>query len=93
MVGTGTQIGEQLIERYKDEPVLAIAWTIQDIKTAERNMMKIKELSDDDCIEIMKGISMKHDATMGVNWDVICDHIEEYVKQIYPQAHHKWLHL
>ena len=90
MVGTGTQVGEQLTERYKDKPVLAIAWTIQDIRWCERNNMGIVKLTDEDCIEIMKGISMKHDPTMGVNWDVIYDHIEEYVKQIYPQAYHEW---
>lgn len=90
MVGTGKQVGEHITERYKDAPVLAIAWTVDDIKWYERDELKIHPLTDDDCLEIMRSIDMNHDANLGVNWDVIKSAIIDYTKQIYPDSYYEW---
>lgn len=92
MVGTGKQVGEQITGRYKDAPVLAIAWTVDDIRHCERDMVKIHSLTDDDCLEIMRDIYMNHDANIGINWDVIESAIIEYVERTYPDSFHEWSH-
>jgi len=51
------------IEIADDE--IAIIWSVEDIKT------QCPWLSDDDAYEVLCRLDQKHDATIGINWDVI----------------------
>ena len=51
------------IEIADDE--IAIIWSVEDIKT------QCPWLSDDDAYEVLCRLDQKHDASIGINWDVI----------------------
>ena len=51
------------IEIADDE--IAIIWSVEDIKT------QCPWLSDDDAYEVLCRLDHKHDASIGINWDVI----------------------
>lgn len=53
----------QKIEIADDE--IAIIWSVEDIKT------QCPWLSDEDAYEVLCRLDHKHDATIGINWDVI----------------------
>ena len=51
-----------------------IRWYAEDIKyCAQDNEI---ELTDKECIEILESLKKNHDATIGINWDVILCEIE-----------------
>lgn len=53
------------------EPRVAIWWDLEDIRNqAHNNDMKI---SDAHALEILNALPMEHDATIGINWEVIDD--------------------
>jgi len=51
------------IEIADDE--IAIIWSVEDIKT------QCPWLNDDDAYEVLCRLDQKHDASIGINWDVI----------------------
>lgn len=47
------------------EGQIAIIWSIEDV------LMQCPWLSDDDAQEVLYNLEHKHDASIGINWDVI----------------------
>lgn len=56
---------------------ISIIWSIDDIK--ERDDQGL--LTDNDCKIILQCIKHNHDASIGINWDVIDVHIENYLSE------------
>jgi hypothetical protein len=44
---------------------IAITWGIEDVKEVA------KDLTDTECRQVLRLVKNKHDATIGVNWDVL----------------------
>jgi hypothetical protein len=44
---------------------IAITWSIEDVKEVA------SDLSDDECRQVLQLAKDKHDATIGINWDVL----------------------
>jgi len=44
-----------------------------------KNRKQENKLTDDECRDILYRLLHKHDATIGVSWDVIDAHIEHYL--------------
>ena len=63
---------EKLQKRQdQDEEICSIIWCEEDVRgTAE------EDLSDEQVKNIMFAMERCHDATIGINWDVITCHIE-----------------
>lgn len=65
-----------------------LSWHIDDIRQ-EFEALQDNEyylnvtLTDTDCRKILRDIKLNHDATCGVNWDVIRDYIESYISDTY----------
>ena len=57
------------------------SWAVEDIHCCIRNKDMDVEVSDEEAAEILGWIEMKHDASIGINWDVIEYYIEEFVKE------------
>ena len=55
--------GLDTVEITDDE--IAIIWSVEDIKT------QCPWLSDEDAYEVLCRLDHKHDASIGINWDVI----------------------
>lgn len=56
---------------------IKLSWSYLDVKG--RAKQTDITLSDNDCREILQIIDRRHDASIGVNWDVIDSHIDEYI--------------
>ena len=57
-----------------EQPLLAVIWSKDDIKHA----LKRARISDVDGRQLFSLIEAEHDATIGVNWDVIEYHAQHY---------------
>jgi len=55
--------GLDTVEITDDE--IAIIWSVEDVKT------HCPWLSDDDAYEVLCRLDHKHDASIGINWDII----------------------
>lgn len=63
---------------YTSENSIAIIWCIDDVRTVIEDYEKTVELTDDECMEVLKYCLNKHDANYGMSWDNISwaiDHI------------------
>ena len=61
-------------EFYDQETQIAIPWSIEDIKKDR------PDLTDEECLDVLFVIKEKHDANIGINWEVL----EYYADTIYP---------
>ena len=61
----------------EDETGISIRWTIDDVRT------QCSALDDDEAMEVLSYIERHHDATIGVNWDVI----DSAIEHLYPEKH------
>ena len=50
---------------YDNSNSIAIIWCIDDVKSIR------PDLSDDECMEVLRYEDSKHDASMGVSWDTL----------------------
>jgi hypothetical protein len=67
---------KERLERIRKGESIAIFWGFEDI-LGEAKEMGIK-LTKEQAKEILQEIDMRHDATIGVNWDVLRVYIENY---------------
>ena len=65
----------------KNGDTIAIYWDIDDVKATAWNMRECINLTDDMARNILADIDRRHDACIGVSWDVIETHIELYLER------------
>lgn len=51
---------------------ISITWHIEDVKSLDES------LTDQDAKEILQYVNRRHDATIGVNWDMIQSCVNEW---------------
>mgnify|MGYP003345091425 FL=1 len=57
------------IIQVNGNPVIQDQWDASDIESVAENMEV--ELTEDQILEVMEIIARRHDANIGINWDVI----------------------
>jgi len=62
---------DQTREQLEKEGYIAIYWHIEDVKEVR------PDLSDEQCRELLEHCKDNHDATIGINWDVISTHAQD----------------
>ncbi|EME5720392.1 hypothetical protein VY358_004554 [Escherichia coli] len=67
MFGTANEIIEKLENYPEDEPLLMVMWHKEDVGEVR------PDLTDKQYVQVMRIIKERHDASVGVNWDVIYD--------------------
>lgn len=60
---------------------ISIVWDIDDVKTCGE-LVGFDNLTDEQCSEILEIVEDEHDATIGVNFDVIGIKIQEYMSEL-----------
>jgi hypothetical protein len=59
--------------------VISIKWSTEDVLwQAEQMDLKLTEDQADDILDTLEA---RHDASVGINWDVISFHIENYLNK------------
>ena len=71
---------EQMVEKEFADCCM-VSWHVEDIHCCIEDREMDVEVSDKEAAEILEWIERKHDANIGVNWDVIEYYIEEFVKE------------
>ena len=61
IITTDDQTHATLAERRE----VAIIWCLEDVKEVR------PDLDDDQCWQVLQNVKRHHDATIGVNWDVL----------------------
>ena len=61
---------------YNENNSIRIIWCIEDIKH-----LTDTPLTDDECMSILKKVECKHDASIGINWDVLEYYVDEYLEE------------
>jgi hypothetical protein len=66
----------RLIQGHDDEWVLRDEWGIEDIRNVDDSE---HDLTDEDCLNIMRVAETAFDCNIGLNWDSIASAIEFYI--------------
>lgn len=53
------------VDTYDPNTMIAIFWSIEDVKSLR------PALTDEQCMEVLQMCKAKHDACIGINWEVI----------------------
>ena len=61
---------------YNETNSIAIIWEIADVRRVIEDYKMSINLSDEECLDVLRYIDRKHDAEFGVNWDTILYTIE-----------------
>lgn len=61
---------------FNPERQIAITWDIDDVKSVR------PDLTDEECMAVLQEAKDNHDATIGINWDVLAAWAEE----LYPRS-------
>ena len=60
------------------EKEITITWHSDDVLDRAKNINI--DITEQQAIDILQSIKSNHDASLGINWDVIDSHIESYIK-------------
>jgi hypothetical protein len=55
----------EIVEADESLGIISIKWSIDDVKEVR------PDLTDDECLDVLTRVHDKHDANVGVNWDII----------------------
>ena len=71
-----------------DDDTISLEWTTDDVKMQLKNRKQESKLTTDECRYVLKLMLDKHDATIGVSWDVMDVYIDKVIedKNIKEQA-------
>ena len=61
----------------EDSEWIHCSWHVDDIKSRDED----DELTEDECREILHWMKRKHDANIGINWDVIDCYIDMFKRE------------
>jgi hypothetical protein len=67
-------------EEFKDELAgdsINITWGISDVQDVYRDSNPNKELTDEEARDILSELERKHDASIGISWDVIQVYVDD----------------
>ena len=64
-----------------DKDTISLEWETEDIKQRLQERGEENKLTTDDCRFVLSLMLDKHDATIGINWDVMDEYIDRVIKQ------------
>lgn len=76
IMGNDVELAESFLkseENRKDR--IDSSWWIDDVKSLDES------LTDEQCREILQAVNNNHDATVGINWDVLQAEIDSYKEE------------
>ena len=62
---------------------IAIKWSTEDVLWQAEQLDL--ELTEDQADDILESLENRHDASVGINWDVISFHIENFLENLNKQ--------
>ena len=83
VMGNDVQLAERFLKSQADRhDRIERSWHIEDVRSLEEQSEaygseKFEPLTDEECREVLKRVDDGHDATIGINWDVLQYHLDE----------------
>ncbi len=59
------QTGQDIHSLLADRREIAVIWCIEDVQEVR------PDLTEDQCWEVLQNVKRNHDATIGINWEVL----------------------
>ena len=66
---------------YNSENSICLIWCVDDIKYAMQERENPIEITDEECMDILTFMDYKHDASLGVCWDTIDYHLDDFIEK------------
>ena len=67
--------------RYIDDDTISLEWTTEDVRMQLENRYEIGALNNDECRKVLGMLLDKHDANIGVSWDVMDVYIDHFLRE------------
>jgi hypothetical protein len=64
-----------------DKDTISIQWSVLDVKQQLKDRNKKEKLTLDDCREVLDRCLTRHDASIGLSWDIIDIHIDDVLEE------------
>jgi hypothetical protein len=62
---------EEIYRLLESDEAFVIVWTVEDVRSVR------PDLTEEQCFEVLDACDNRHDANIGMNWDVIRMHAED----------------
>ena len=64
-----------------DKDTISIQWSTLDVKQQLKDRNKKEKLNIKECREVLSRCLRRHDATMGLSWDIMNIHIDDVIEE------------
>ena len=64
-----------------DKDTISIQWSTLDVKQQLKDRDKKEKLNIKECREVLSRCLRRHDATMGLSWDIMNIHIDDVIEE------------
>ena len=71
----------KVIGMIKDPNYMFVSWHVDDVFSVIEDRFDSIEFSKEEAVEVLDNMKRSHDATIGINWDVIEVHIENVLER------------
>ena len=67
--------------KWKNKNTISLEWCVLDVKQQLKDRGKGEKLNVEECREVLDKCLHRHDATIGLSWDVMDCHIDDILEQ------------
>ena len=66
---------------WKDKDTISLQWCVLDVKQQLKDRGKKEKLNVEECREVLARCLHRHDAGIGLSWDVMDHHIDDVLTE------------
>mgnify|MGYP003654194346 CR=1 FL=1 len=66
---------------WKDKDTISLQWCVLDVKQQLKDRGKKEKLNVEECRAVLGRCLHRHDATMGLSWDIMDIHIDDILEE------------
>ena len=67
--------------QWEDKNTISLQWCTDDVKQQLKDRNKKEKLNIEECREVLSRCLNRHDATMGLSWDIMDIHIDDILEE------------
>ena len=67
--------------QWEDKNTISLQWCTDDVKQQLKDRNKKEKLNIEECREVLARCLNRHDATMGLSWDIMDIHIDDILEE------------
>ena len=67
--------------KWKNKNTISLEWCVLDVKQQLKDRGKNEKLNTEECRSVLDRCLHRHDATIGLSWDVMDCHIDDILEE------------